>query len=422
MIENLVKIPFSVTDLFWDKAAFWADGNYKYVCLFHSNNYKQDKYSQYEMVLAVSNNTSKCYKGGVIGLDSYFKNCKQTAFGFLTYDLKNEIEDLKSNNDDGVEIPDAFFFEPDVLLVQKNGELFVSDKSIINEIQAQEHEVEVSYDKVELERKINREEYLNSVNRIKKNIEEGEVYEMNFCMEFFSDKSQINPPQVFNKLNARAKAPFSCFFKVDKKYALCASPERFLQRQGNKLISQPIKGTIRRGKDELDDSFLKNQLFFDPKERSENVMIVDLVRNDFNRVCEPGSVKVSELYGIYTYETVHQMISTVEGELTDELGLKEILQAVFPMGSMTGAPKIAAMQKIEAYEKTKRALYSGSIGYVNPKGDFDFNVVIRSIVYNATKPFISIQIGSAITIDSIAEKEYEECLLKAEAMIKALGG
>jgi len=421
LIEHLEKIPFSVADLFWEKAVVWANKNYKYVCLFHSNAYQQDKYGAYEMVLSISNNEEGVFKGGLSELDAYFDGKKNPAFGFLTYDLKNEIEELESENFDGVEMPDAFFFEPEILLVQKGGELYTNDKSAIEGIQAIELKAVEIERNVNLKSRIKKEEYLSRVNQIKKDIEEGEVYEMNFCMEFFAENSTINPPQVFNKLNARAKAPFSCFFKLNKKYALCASPERFLQRRENKLISQPIKGTIRRGKDELDDSFLKNQLFFDPKERSENVMIVDLVRNDFNRICQPGSVKVTELYGIYTYETVHQMISTVEGKLNGEQNFEDILQAIYPMGSMTGAPKIAAMQKIEAYEKTKRGLYSGSIGYAMPNGDFDFNVVIRSIIYNAEKPYLSIQIGSAITIDSIAEKEYEECLLKAEAMVKALG-
>jgi para-aminobenzoate synthetase component 1 len=168
------------------------------------------------------------------------------------------------------------------------------------------------------------------------------------------------------------------------------------------------------------DNLLKQQLFFDEKERSENVMIVDLVRNDFSKIAIKNSVDVEELFGIYTFEQVHQMISTITCNIEQNLSFSEIIKAVFPMGSMTGAPKIAAMELIEQYEPTKRGLFSGAVGYITPKGNFDFNVVIRSILYNSTNKYISIQAGSAITIDCDAEKEYEECLLKAKAMLEAL--
>ena len=244
---------------------------------------------------------------------------------------------------------------------------------------------------------------------------------MNFCQEFYLENKSIQPVEVFNKLNKLSKAPFTSFYKTEHNYLLCASPERFLKKQNNVLVSQPIKGTRKRIlHDVKEDNFIQQQLFFDEKERSENVMIVDLVRNDFARIAQKNSVEVEELFGIYSFEQVHQMISTITCKIDTKLSFTDIIRAVFPMGSMTGAPKIAAMQLIEKYEKNNRGLYSGAVGYLTPKGNFDFNVVIRSILYNSKNKYVSMHTGSAITIDSNAEKEYEECLLKAKAMFQVL--
>lgn len=197
---------------------------------------------------------------------------------------------------------------------------------------------------------------------------------------------------------------------------MSASPERFLKRNGTHVVSQPIKGTARRAENMEEDEGLKEALRTDEKERSENIMIVDLVRNDLSHYASKGSVIVEELCKIYTFEQVHQMISTITASVALEIDSVDLIKSVFPMGSMTGAPKIAAMQLIEKLESTKRGLYSGAIGYFAPNGDFDFNVVIRSILYNAEKQFVSFSVGSAITARSVPEKEYEECLLKAKAM------
>ena len=164
----------------------------------------------------------------------------------------------------------------------------------------------------------------------------------------------------------------------------------------------------------------KNYLLQSSKEKSENVMVVDLVRNDLSRICKAGSVKVDELFGLYSFPHVHQMISTISGDLADGLNWIDCIKASFPMGSMTGAPKKRVMELIEQYEQTKRGLFSGAIGYVKPGGDFDFNVVIRSILYNEADRYLSFQTGGGITYNSDAEKEYEESLLKAEAMMKVL--
>ena len=272
-----------------------------------------------------------------------------------------------------------------------------------------------------LQARLPRAEYLSTVARIREHIIEGDLYEMNLCQEFYATPVQIDPLAVYERLSALAQAPASAWFRLADKYLMCASPERFIQKQGDKLISQPIKGTRRRSVDPLEDAAIQQDLYHSIKDRAENVMIVDLVRNDLARHCQPGSVRVEELFGIYTFNTVHQMISTVSGRLRPEAHPMEALRDAFPMGSMTGAPKVMAMQLIERYERTRRGLYSGSVGYIDPAGDFDFNVVIRSIQYNAGQQYLSVSAGGAIVYDSDPEQEYEECLLKTRVMREALG-
>jgi para-aminobenzoate synthetase component 1 len=263
-------------------------------------------------------------------------------------------------------------------------------------------------------------EYLQKVEAVRAHIAKGDLYEMNLCQEFFAENAAINPLQLFEALNQMAKTPFTAFYKIKNNYALCASPERFMQKRGQSLLVQPIKGTIKRGKTADEDAELRETLFNSPKDRSENVMIVDLMRNDLGRIAEVGSVEVKELFGIYPYANVFQMISTITATLRKDIHFAEALSACYPMGSMTGAPKIRAMQLIEQYENTKRGLYSGSIGYITPNGDFDFNVVIRSILYNSDNQYLSFQVGGAIVYDSVPEQEYEECLLKASLIFKVL--
>ena len=251
-------------------------------------------------------------------------------------------------------------------------------------------------------------------------IKRGDIYEANICQEFYSEAAKINPLETFFQLNEISKPPFSVFLKLNHLFALSASPERYLKRVENTIISQPIKGTAKRLKDKTEDLKMVRQLAADPKERSENIMITDLVRNDLSRIAVKGSVAVDELCAIYTFEQVHQMISTIRCTVAPNTSSVEVLRNTFPMGSMTGAPKISAMKIIEEIEDAKRGLYSGAIGYFSPSGDFDFNVVIRSILYNSLKEYVSFSVGSAITINSIPEKEYEECLLKAKAMRQVL--
>jgi para-aminobenzoate synthetase component I len=271
-----------------------------------------------------------------------------------------------------------------------------------------------------IQHRISKKQYCEKVNQIKEKIHQGIIYETNFCIEFYIENTAIQPKEIFRKLNSISESPFATFFKNRNFYALSASPERYIKKEGVKVISQPIKGTSKRLLDSNADELSKTNLQASIKEQSENVMIVDLVRNDLSKTALRNSVRVEELCKVYSYKQVHQMISTIVSEVDHTTAPVSILQTTFPMGSMTGAPKIAAMEIIETFEETKRGLYSGAVGYFTPDGDFDFNVIIRTVLYNAQKQYVSFSVGSAITSLSDPEKEYEECMLKAKAMFEVL--
>ncbi|MCC6414141.1 MAG: anthranilate synthase component I family protein [Saprospiraceae bacterium] len=347
-------------------------------------------------------------------------------FGFLCYDLKNETERLYSGHPDGVGFPDMAFFQPKTVAGIRGGILEIhclhdDPAEVWKMIQQVDFSGNKNQQTVVLQPRMTKAGYLERVETIREHIAAGDLYEMNLCQEFFAEGANIHPVDVFERLNGLSRAPFATFMRWADRYLLCGSPERFLRKQGGRLISQPIKGTRRRNlTDASADEALRRSLVESEKDRAENVMIVDLVRNDLARNCLPGSVVVDELFGIYSFPTVHQMISTVRGDLKPGAHPIDALRDTFPMGSMTGAPKVMAMELIEKYERTRRGLYSGAVGYIDPEGNFDFNVVIRSILYNAASGYVSAQVGGAIVYDSVPEEEYQECLLKAEAMKKSL--
>lgn len=355
----------------------------------------------------------------------YERNKGRWVFGHLSYDLKNQVENLTSGHRDRIGFPLMHFFVPEILVRFEADEIIIeagSEKEAEDFFLSLAHE-ESNNEKTEVKEfthAVSKRKYLQAVEKILEHIQLGDVYELNYCMEFFAEGAVISPEKVYKALVEYSPAPFSALYKYDNRYLVSASPERFMAKQGEKIISQPIKGTIKRGKTEAEDAQLIKSLATDEKERSENIMIVDLVRNDLSRSCEPGTVVVDELCGIYTFAHVHQMISTVSGRLAGDVHPVDAIKNAFPMGSMTGAPKVRAMQLIEEYETTKRGLYSGSVGYFHPSGDFDFNVVIRSLQYNMEEKYLSVMAGSAITALSDPEKEYEECLLKAEALMRVL--
>lgn len=422
--------PFPVNDLeTFKQQLLQLSETVDHFCFLDSNNYQNYPYSTFGSFFAIDAiDVISVEKNCLEQFEQFISKHNDWLFGFLNYDLKNEIESkLVSENFDGIENPLLHFFVPKFIVkIEKD----VVEIGVLSEdaLAAFKKLMESTVDRrrstmdpaLHLISRISKDNYISSVKKIKDHIQHGDIYEMNFCQEFYAEDATVRALDVFNKLNEISKAPFSSFYKNNQNYLLCASPERFLKRHNNKLISQPIKGTRKRIANAEQDHDIQRELYFDEKERSENIMIVDLVRNDLSRIAQKNSVTVEELFGIYTFEQVHQMISTISCQIDPETSLAEIIRNVFPMGSMTGAPKIAAMQLIEQYEQTKRGLYSGAVGYITPKGNFDFNVVIRSILYNADKKYISIQAGSAITIDCDPEKEYEECLLKAKAMLSAL--
>jgi para-aminobenzoate synthetase component 1 len=358
--------------------------------------------------------------------DFFTANQGNYIFGHLSYDLKNSFEALTSANPDHLHFPALHFWVPESLYQLKDKPRFIWGAHV------KEHEVFANNFYTLLNEKnaglttdfqatTSKKRYFKQFEKLKNALQRGDIYEVNYCQEFhIEDVSLTNPIGLFGRLNALTKAPHAAYIQTNDHIVLCASPERFLQKKGNLLRSEPIKGTAPRATDKVQDQHLATALQNNPKERAENIMIVDLVRNDLSQIAAKDSVKVEELCAIYSFETVHQMISKISCQLDNSVGFTAILEACFPMGSMTGAPKIAAMQQIEAHEDFKRGLYSGCIGLIEPNGDFDFNVVIRSLLYNRSTRYLSCAVGSAITIGANAEDEYQECLLKAEKLIHGL--
>ena len=352
----------------------------------------------------------------------------QHLVGYISYDVKNELEDLVSENEDRLQFPLIYFWSPKYVVRMKNEnfEFVQGDKTeesfdFLNYFLEEETDQNFHEYSFPFKPKKKKEEYLKSVNKLKEHIQQGDIYEVNFCQEFHAEGVEIDYPlDAYFKLNLITRAPFSTFLTFNDYSIFCGSPERFLNRTENRLKSQPIKGTSKRGATKEEDELLKAALQNDPKERAENVMIVDLVRNDLSKIAENDSVKVDELFGVYSFETVHQLVSTISCDIDPSLKFTDILKATFPMGSMTGAPKVRAMQLIEENENFKRGLYSGTIGYISPNGNFDFNVVIRTLLYNRAKKYLSCSVGGAITINSDAEKEYEECLVKVQRILEGM--
>jgi len=424
-MNNIAEYKIENATEFKVKILQWSN-KFSSVAILDSNNYENDKFTSEEYIAGVGiekeiklQTTNNAFEK----LKQFVKQNDKYIFGYFSYDLKNDIEKLESDNKDNLLFPELHFFIPKYVLKIKGNILSIIScenniDDIYNEILSQElNNNNISENK--FTPVFTKNEYINTVNKLKQHIQFGDIYEVNFCQEFYSNLPQIVPTKVFSELIDISPTPFSTYYKVDNKYLMSATPERFVTKKSNKVFSQPIKGTIKRDSNIEQDNALITQLKNDTKELSENVMIVDLVRNDLSRIAKKGTVKVDELFGIYTFPQVHQMISTVSAEVEEGIDNVEIIKNMFPMGSMTGAPKIRAMKLIEEYEQTKRGLFSGSVGYFAPNGDFDFNVIIRSLFYNSDKNYLSFQVGSAITINSDAEKEYDECLVKAKAILLA---
>ncbi|GAA3973090.1 aminodeoxychorismate synthase component I [Hymenobacter antarcticus] len=404
---------------FRGRALQWAAGFAH--CAYFEPNGLEYPHNPFSRLLAVA-------PAGAAGVDSLAGLAESSPeqgprCGFLTYDVKNDIEALTSHNFDGLSWPSLHFFTPQTWLYWRAEQVEIHGQTagVMDQILAQSVPDLPAPQVPTMRPRLPKADYLSAVAAIREDILNGEVYELNLCQEFYAENVTLAPVDVFLRLMEASPAPFAGFVRWHDHFLLCASPERFLARQGPQIISQPIKGTIRRGATPSEDEQQRQALLNDEKERAENLMIVDLVRNDLARVAQTGTVRVPELFGLYPFRHLWQMISTVTADLRPDADLAAVLRATFPMGSMTGAPKIRAMQLIEHYENSRRGLYSGSIGYVWPNGDFDFNVVIRSLQYRQDTGYLSFQVGSAITYDSDPEREYEECLLKAKALLEVLG-
>ena len=347
-------------------------------------------------------------------------------FGFFSYEYNTVWERVTPTNPSFLSVPQLQFFRPKKLWLLKGNTLTAlyleSDNSItdFSRITNTEISSDTSLTSINLTPRITKDVYLQHANALKKHIMRGDIYEVNYCMEWYADGVTVSPMTLFNALNEIGKTPFSAFLSFGNKYLMSASPERFLRRRGDALTSQPIKGTAERQDDAALDKSVAEALRQDSKERSENIMITDLVRNDLSRISQKGTVEVSEQCEVYTFAQVHQMISTVTAQCDSNLSSLDVINACFPMGSMTGAPKQRAMELINKHEHGQRGLYSGAVGYFDPNGDFDFNVVIRSLVYDATSKYLSTHVGSALTAAADPSKEYDECQLKVRAIKRVL--
>ena len=420
--EKVFKVE-NIND-FKDKLLFFSKSK-ENVILLDSNSKKND----YEFIFSYGKISElKSFDNSLDKLDNYIKQVDDWIFGFISYDLKDEIEGFNSKNLKYFDVPNLSFFQPSTIWVFDGVELkaLYFDEKELFDVWNEINKIHISCDSiksnpnVELKGRLSKEEYIKKIKNIKKRIKMGDTYELNFCFDFFNDNTKINPENTFKKLNKLTESPMSVYYKDHHLHVLSSSPERFIKRNKKTIISQPIKGTKKRGKNIDEDVFLINSLKNSIKEKSENHMIVDLVRNDFSRIAKKGSVKVTELSKINTYKNIHQMVSTIEAQIENDMFFSTILKSTFPMGSMTGAPKIKTMKIIDELEETSRGIYSGAIGYIDPNKNFDFNVVIRTIIYDDKLSKISVNVGSGITFKSDPKDEYEECLTKIDALKKSL--
>ena len=426
-MNNPKQINFidELPERFFEKALLVISKNEKYFSFLNSSKSKiaDYPYLEYDKILAFGGDKIITpLQNKWDGLTEFIKDEKSWKFGFLSYDLKNELEELSSQNSDEVQFPELAFFTPKTVITQKGNQVFFygDDQTIeliIEKIKFQKIEPFNPPEKKVFESKTSKEQYIKTINSLKQEIKRGNIYEINYCIEFFAKKYDLDPLALYQYFVADSIVPFGAFCRFNNHFIFSASPERFLKKQDQKLISQPIKGTSRRqefGNHDLERETLKSSL----KDQTENVMIVDLVRNDLSKTASRASVKVEELFGVYSFPTVHQLISTITSNVDANTNPVEVLKTCFPMGSMTGAPKISAMKLAEKHENFKRGMYSGALGFFTPNNDFDFNVVIRSAIYNVETKYLSYAVGGAITDLSNAEDEYEECLLKAERFLK----
>jgi para-aminobenzoate synthetase component 1 len=424
--RHFVSFPFSDLHRIKQQVLNWS-GRFNTCCFLDSQQYPSID-NEFECLVAVGERARLQAPAGDAfeQLKKFSLEQEDWLFGHFSFDLKSETEDCPSFLPDNILFPDLFFFVPETVVLIHQQEIQIGlygnhHQQVLNEFGSYPATAVKNISDAFITNRISKEEYILTIGRLRQHILRGDCYEINFCQEFFAKDADTDPLGLYQALKSVSPSPFSAFYSVDKKYLVCASPERFLKRKGDVILSQPIKGTAARDLvNPVHDEELKATLAASEKDRAENVMVVDLVRNDLSKICETDSVRVAELFGIYSFAQVHQMISTIVGKPKADLHWTDMVARTFPMGSMTGAPKRRVLELIEQYEKTKRGLFSGALGYVKPNQDFDFNVVIRSILYNSENRYLAYFAGSGITVNSDPEKEYQECLLKVGAFEKIM--
>ncbi|BDC99217.1 anthranilate synthase component I family protein [Persicobacter psychrovividus] len=425
MKRNTLILPY--TEVSESQILQWAQQQQHFL-LLNPNDYRlKADFSSFEKIFAVGRRAHIEVPANTDGQSRPFEQIRKFheqhqdwLFGHLNYDLKNELEDLQSRHPAKTAFPNLHFFVPESLFFFEAHHVRLETYSDSSKIKAEILSTNLPATRplnpVVFQAQTTKSAYLQTINSLKEHIRQGDFYEINFCQEFTAEGVSIDPLQTYQALNAMSPMPFSAFYRLKEQYAIGASPERFIKKEGRKVISQPIKGTSRRRTDPKKDAQQKAYLVNSDKEIAENMMIVDLVRNDLAQTATYGSVKVPELFKVYSFPQVHQLISTITAEQREGTHWSDIIEKAFPMGSMTGAPKISVMNHADRYENGRRELYAGTIGYITPEGDFDFNVVIRTLFYNTENHQANYWVGGAITIDSDAEAEYAECMLKAKAI------
>ncbi len=352
------------------------------------------------------------------------------AVGYFSYDLKNKIEKLPQTAKNDISIPliNFHFYDGIIIIDNDTNKVYIkafgindNADNIVNKIADRFTEnIEINtrnYQVGEISSNMTKSEYVNKIEAVKSYIKTGDVYQINLTQRF-SCSFDGESIALYKNLRNINPSPFGAYLKYDDFTVVSSSPERFIKRIGDKLLTSPIKGTRKRGSNKVEDELLKKDLINSEKDRSELLMIVDLERNDFGRIAKVGSVKVTDLFRIEEHPSVYHLVSDIEATLDSKINVAEILKATFPGGSITGAPKIRAMEIIDELEPTTRNLYTGSIGWIDFNGDMDLNIVIRTILIKDNKAYFNA--GGGIVWDSSAEEEYEESLLKARALVKAL--
>ena len=335
------------------------------------------------------------------------------AMGYITYDSGRILEELPDISEEDFNIPDMkFIFYKNIIIFDLiNDKKYITDLDKINDEIVAEKSNNIFYSN------FIKEDYKSAVARLKDYIVSGDVYIANMTQRFWCN-NEDDSFDIYKKLRSINKAPFSAYLNFSDFQVISSSPERFIQVVDNKAHTRPIKGTRPRGKTHEEDEKNKLELINSEKDKAELLMVVDLERNDFSKVCKPHSVKVRENFKLEEYATVFHLVSTVEGELKEDVSSVKFIKECFPGGSITGTPKIRAMEIIEELEGLKRNIYTGSIGYFDFRGNCDFNIVIRTILKRNNKAYFGV--GGGITYDSIEEDEYNETLDKAKALMRVL--